>query len=138
MLECIDHFHTELQTRLKTIKEVAAMYESVQTKSILCATLEELNISVPKLTNFYDEISKDELLLEIPRLRRHLVAAGIDLEKIIDWSMIRMLEFIAEWYFIESLPTVSLSLRRFLSICMSEASCERCFSKLILTKNYLR
>ena len=81
MLECIDHFHTELQTRLKTIKEVAAMYESVQTKSILCATLEELNISVPKLTNFYDEISKDELLLEIPRLRRHLVAAGIDLEK---------------------------------------------------------
>ena len=55
MLECIDHTHTELQTRLKAIKEVAAMFESV----ILCATLEELNISVPKLTNFYDEISKD-------------------------------------------------------------------------------
>ena len=46
MLECIDHFHTEFQTRLKAIKEVAAMFESVQTKSILCATIEELNISV--------------------------------------------------------------------------------------------
>ena len=91
------------------------MFESVQTKSILCATLEELNISVPKLTNFYDEISKDELLLEIPRLRRHLVAAGIDLEKNKDWSMFRMLEFIAEWYF------------KFLSICVSEASCEIVF-----------
>ena len=39
-------------------------------------------ISVPKLTNFYYEISKDELILEIPRLKRHLVAAEIDLEKI--------------------------------------------------------
>ena len=90
------------------------------------------------MTNFYDEISKDELLLEIPRLRRHLVAAGIDLEKNKDWSMLRMLEFIAEWYFIEYLPTVSLILRIFLSICVFEASCEKSFSKLNLTKNYLR
>ena len=49
MLECIDHFHTEFQTRLKAIKEVAAMFESVQTKSLLCATIEELNISVRRL-----------------------------------------------------------------------------------------
>ena len=49
MLECIDHFHTEFQTRLKAIKGVAAMFESVQTKIILCATIEELNISVRRL-----------------------------------------------------------------------------------------
>ena len=52
--------------------------------------------------------------------------------------MLRMLEFIAEWYFIEYLPTVSLILRIFLSICVFEASCEKSFSKLNLTKNYLR
>ena len=74
------------------------------------------------MTSFYDEISKDELLLEIPRLRKHLVAAGIDLERVKDWSMLRMLEFIAEWDFIESLPTVSLSLRMFLTMCVSVAS----------------
>ena len=56
MLECIDHTHTELQTRLKAINEVAVMFESAQTKNILCATLEELNISIPRLTMFYDEI----------------------------------------------------------------------------------
>ena len=52
MLECIDHTHTELQTRLKAINEVAVMFESAQTKNILCATLEELNISIPRLTIF--------------------------------------------------------------------------------------
>ena len=38
MLECIDQFHTEFQTRLKAVTEVAASYESGQIKSILCAT----------------------------------------------------------------------------------------------------
>ena len=49
MLECIDCVHTEFQTRLKAIEEVAAMFESVQTNCILCATIEELNISVRML-----------------------------------------------------------------------------------------
>ena len=66
------------------------------------------------------------------------MAAGIDLEKVKDWSMLRMLEFIAEWDFIETLPTVSLSLRMFLTICVSVASYERSISKLNLIKNYLR
>ena len=56
------------------------MFESIQTKSILFATLEELHISVSKLIIFYDEISKDEPLLEIPRHRRQMMAAGIDLK----------------------------------------------------------
>ena len=41
MLECIDHFHTGFETRLKAIKEVAAMFVSVKTKSILCANIAE-------------------------------------------------------------------------------------------------
>ena len=52
--------------------------------------------------------------------------------------MLRMLEFIAEWDFVESLPTLSISLRMFLTICVSVASCERGFSKLNFIKNYLR
>ena len=64
------------------------------------------------------------------------MAAGIDLEKVKDWSMLRMLEFIAEWDIIESLPTLSLSLRMFLNICVSVDSCEITFSKLNLIKNY--
>ena len=49
-----------------------------------------------------------------------------------------VLTFIAEWDFIDSLPNLTLSLKLFLTICASVASCERRFSKLKLIKNYLR
>ncbi|XP_040197560.1 zinc finger MYM-type protein 1-like [Rana temporaria] len=138
MLECIDRFHSELQIRLRAIMEVAAMFEAVQAKSLILETEEKLKVSIPKLTTFYDEISESELLSEIPRLRRHLKAAKINLEEVKDWSALQVLTFIAEWDFTESLPTLSLCLKIFLTICVSVASCERSFSKLKLIKNYLR
>lgn len=138
MLECIDRFHSELHIRSKAIREVATMFEVVQAKSLLSATEEELLLSIPKLTDFYDELSEGELLMEIPRLRRHLKAADINLEEAKDWSVFDVLKFIAEWDFLESLPILSLSLQLFLTICVSVASCERSFSKLKLIKNYLR
>lgn len=79
MLEYIDCFHSELQIRLRTIKEVAAMFEAVQVKSLISATEEELKVSIPKLTTFYDEVSESKLLIEMPMWRRHLKAAEIDL-----------------------------------------------------------
>ena len=55
-----------------------------------------------------------------------------------DWSVLDILKFIAKWDFIESLPTLSLGLQLFLTVCVSVASCERSFSKLKLIKSYLR
>ena len=68
ILECIDRFHSELQIRLTAIKEVADMFEAVQPKNLLSASEEELLVPVLKLTSFYDELSKDDLLKEIPQL----------------------------------------------------------------------
>ncbi|ESN96598.1 hypothetical protein HELRODRAFT_163682 [Helobdella robusta] len=53
-------------------------------------------------------VCKIELLLEIPRLRRYLKAAEIDLEEAKDWSVLDILKFIVEWDFLESLsePTI--------------------------------
>ena len=138
MLECIDRFHSELQIRSRAVKEIAAMFEAVQTKSLVSATEEELQESIPKLTTFYDEVSENELLLEIPRLRRHLKAAEIDPKNVKDWSILDVLAFIVKWDFVESLPNLALSLKLFLTICVSVASCERSFSKLKLIKTYLR
>ena len=138
MLECIDRFHSELEIRSRAIKEVAYMFEVVQVKSLLSATEEELLVSIPKLTIFYDELSEAELLTEIPRLRRHTKAANIEINKAKDSSVFDVLKFIVEWDFLESLAILSLSLQLFLTICVSVASCERSLSKLKLIKNYLR
>ncbi|XP_065664641.1 uncharacterized protein LOC136086277 [Hydra vulgaris] len=138
VLECVNCFISELQTRLTAIKEVANMFETVQAKSLLSAAEEELRVSVPKMTTFYDELSKVELLKEIPRLRRHMTAADVDIHKAKDWSIFDILKFILDWDFLKFLPILTLSLQLFLTICVSVASCERSFSKLKLIKNYLR
>ena len=58
-------------------------------------------MSVPKWNTFYDELSEVKLLKEIPRLRRHMKAADIDLQKANDWSIFDVLKFIVEWDFLE-------------------------------------
>ena len=98
------------------------------------------------LCSFYGEVSETDLLLEIPRLRRHLRAAKYNLENIKippvgsdqkKWTALDFLTFIVEWDFVESLPNLTLSLKLFLTVCVSVASCERSFSKLKLIKTYL-
>ena len=90
--------------------------------------------SVAKLTAVYDELSAEE----IPLLRRHLQAAEINVEEAKHWTVLQFLQFIIKCDFVESLPYLTLTLRFFLTICVSVASCERSFSKMKLIKNYLR
>ena len=138
MAECIDRFQSELKARSEAMNEINDMFEAIHAKSLICGTEEELRESIPKLTNFYDELSEPDLLMEIPRLRRHLKAADVNEENAKEWSAWKFLTFIAEWDFIQSLPTLSLSLKLFLTICVSVASCERSFSTLKLIKTYKR
>lgn len=135
MLECLDRFHTELETRSKSIKDVAALFEVVQPKTLLLANNEELKLAVAKFSDFYEEVSEAELILEIPRLRRHLKASNLDVS---NWVALDFLKFIVEWDFTESLPHLMVTLKLFATICVSVASCERSFSKLKLIKNFLR
>ncbi|CAL1540501.1 unnamed protein product [Lymnaea stagnalis] len=92
------------------IKGVADMLGGVQPKGLLSASEEEFLVSVPKLTPFYDELSEDELLKEIPRPRRRPKAADVEFHKVMDWSVFDVLKFVAEWDFLESLPIHSLTL----------------------------
>ena len=69
MYQCIDRFYTEIDTRSKSMKVIAEMFVCVTPKSIIEFTADELKETVPKFMNFYDELSRTELLLEIPRLK---------------------------------------------------------------------
>lgn len=61
---------------------------AVQSDHIICAKDEEIQLSVAKLTAVYDELSEEELCLEIPRLRQHLQAAEINLEEAKHWTAV--------------------------------------------------
>ncbi len=137
MLECLDRFHIELDTRGKAVNDILLTFCAVQPDHIICASDEEIQLYVAKVTAVYDELSEEDLCLEIPRLRRHLQAAEINLEEAKHWTVLQFLQFI-KWDFVESLPYLTLALRFFLTICVSVASCERSFSKMKLIKNYLQ
>ena len=66
-----DQYGISVEKRFRFKKKRMAG-EAVQSQSLLSASEGELLVSVPKLTSLYDELSEDELLKEIPRLRSHL------------------------------------------------------------------
>ncbi|XP_047140917.1 uncharacterized protein LOC101239212 [Hydra vulgaris] len=138
MYEYIDRLNVELQIRSKPLKNILDMFECVQAEFLVSEhnNEEDLTLSIKKLTSLYNEIFHDELILEIPRLKRHLKAAGINLEVVKNWTALDNLTFITEW---DRNASNALSHPKIiLSICVSVASWERSFSKLKLIKNYLR
>jgi len=91
MLECLDRFHIELDTRAKAVNDILLTLCAIQPDNIICANDEEIQLSVAKLTAVYDEPSAEDLCLEIPRLRRHLQAAKINVEEAKHWTVLQFL-----------------------------------------------
>lgn len=56
----------------------------------------------------------------------------------LSWTCLDVLKFIVKYEFCDTIPILFLSLRLFLTLCVSNATSERSFSKLKLIKNYLR
>ena len=71
--------------------------------------------SVTRLISFYNEISADELKMEISILKRHSKLAKLDLIMALinvkDWVSLYFLSFFVEWDFVKSLPNITLSLK---------------------------
>ena len=59
------------------------------------------------------------------------------MEAVENQTALDSLTFITEWDLTETLRMLSLTIRLFLTVCVSVASCERSFSKLKLIKIYL-
>lgn len=138
MFECIDRFIQELSQRYTAMKEINKIFQIVETKFMLEASNDALAIAAHNLMDVYDEFDEEQVLLEIKRYRRHLCATETSVDIASRWTAQEVLQFIIKWDFSESLPSISLILQYFLTICVSVASCERSFSKLKLIKNYLR
>lgn len=138
MFECVDRFQEEIRTRFESMESILSTFAVVQASNLVSASDAELEAFVTNLTQTFDEISKDDIISEIARLRRLLKAADIDKEVCQEWSALNFLQFVTDFDFSDSVPNLSLALRFFLTVCVSVSSCERSFSKLRLIKNYLR
>lgn len=125
----------DFQTRSKSRQVVVSLFEIVWTNTLFLAKSEGLKSISIKYTDFYDEISKTVLLLKITESRRHLTAVHVTVS---NWVSLDFLKIIVECNFTEFLSNLMVALKLFMTVCVSVASCESSFSKLQLTKNYLR
>ncbi|GBM76904.1 hypothetical protein AVEN_153132-1 [Araneus ventricosus] len=138
MLECIDRFQQEVDTRCKGMDCISDRFAVLESSNLIETSKTELPKFVQSLVENYNELSADGILTEITRLRRFLKAAKLPKEESLGWTSLRFLEFVVGYVFFDSVPNLTLALRFFLALCVSVASCERSFSKLQLIKNCLR
>lgn len=140
-LQIIDQLHKEMNERTGSIVEVNRMFGFLTNMEILMDATKDgiISTAVDLLTGTYNDISAGELRNEIQRLRRHINAYVLRTEEAVaSWSALDLLRWVVRWGHETSFPNVFISLRTFLTMCVSVASCERSFSKLKLIKTYLR
>ena len=88
----------------------------------------------------YTELNAGAMVTEINCLQCHIVLykeVNPD-EQIANWTALDLLQWVYKWKLQESLTNFVVTLRIFLTITVSTASCERSFSKLKLIKTYQR
>lgn len=83
------------------------------------------------------EIDEQDFKLEQLRLRTFVAATGNE-NKLINADSLELFKFIVKSKLEDTLPNILIMLRIFFTVAISNASCERSFSKLKLIKNYLR
>uniref|UniRef100_A0A1B6DAI5 TTF-type domain-containing protein n=1 Tax=Clastoptera arizonana TaxID=38151 RepID=A0A1B6DAI5_9HEMI len=138
MLMCIDRLFAEMTSRTASLEEMCEKFGLLHPMALVSADEDTLEKLVSNLSENYSEFPKTEILKEVHRIRRYLEAADISSKSTASWSTLRLLQFIVEMDFEESIPHLCLALKLFLTICVSVSTCERSFSKLKLIKNYLR
>lgn len=138
MLECIDRSRTEPNICSIRAPEIVSSLKTTRSEMPgFCDPGEAQRFRTATLI-FYDKLSDGMLLIEVPRLRRHLKTSNTDFDEARRWATLDFLTFIANWGFVRPLVMLTLALQVFLTLYVSVASCERSFSKLKLIKSHLR
>ncbi|GBN01730.1 hypothetical protein AVEN_30989-1 [Araneus ventricosus] len=138
MLEGIDRFQQEIDTRCEGMECIQDRFEVLELSNLIETSENELPKFVQSLLENYNEYSADGILTEIPSLRRFLKAAKVPTEESLSWTSLRFLKYAVEYELFDSVSNLTLELRFFFTLCISVASCEKSFSKLKLIKNHLR
>ncbi|GFT36538.1 hypothetical protein TNCV_1344901 [Trichonephila clavipes] len=114
-------------------KDAPLLYED-DLRSEVIVSMDELNLDQAP-----QDINKEEFQLERVRLQAFVAATDPGCKKRTHKSVsLGLLKYIIESKLEDGFPNIVIMLRIFLTFAISNASCERSFSKLKLIKNYLR
>ena len=98
---------------------------------------DSIEIDMGKFEKTYtDDVNFTELKLEITRFNRLVQSSGFTFKN--DATALDVLQWLSKHRLCESTPYLFMSLKLYLTVTVSIASCERSFPKVRLIKSYLR
>ncbi|KAJ1198369.1 hypothetical protein NDU88_002210 [Pleurodeles waltl] len=140
-LEAIDQLQAEIKKRTTQMNTLHQRFAFLQIQTLLDTGKDDfIKKQIQHTCAQYTELNAPSMLTEITRLRHHIILykeVNPD-EQVANWSALDLLRWVYKWKLQESLTNFVVTLRIFLTITVSTASCERSFSKLKLIKTYQR
>lgn len=140
-LEAVDKLTAEITKRTVQMNTLHELFAFLQIQTLLDAEKDDLIVRhIQHLCVKYSDLNATAMTAEVHRIRRHiaLFKEVHPEESISTWTALDLLCWIIKWKLQESLTNIVVALRIFLTITVSNASCERGFSKLKLLKTYQR
>lgn len=132
MLASVDRVTAEIRDRFQQLQNLAQKYSFLMPAVML--GLEKLNLDQASR-----DINIDEFQHERARLRAFVAGTNLDCKKeLMKSGSLGLLKYIIDSKLEDGLRNIVIMLRIFFTSAVSNASCERSFSKLKLIKNYLR
>ncbi|CAH2252162.1 zinc finger MYM-type 1-like [Pelobates cultripes] len=140
-LEAIDQLQAEIKKRTTQMNTLHQRFAFLQIQTLLDTKKDDfIKKQIQHTCAQYPELNAASMLTEITRLRDHIILykeVNPD-EQVANWSALDLLRWVYKWKLQESLTNFVVTLRIFLTITVSTASCERSFSKLKRIKTYQR
>ncbi|KAJ1090224.1 hypothetical protein NDU88_003359 [Pleurodeles waltl] len=140
-LEAIDQLQAEIKKRTTQMNTLHQRFAFLQIQTLLDTGKDDfIKKQIQHTCAQYTELNAASMLTEITRLRHHIILykeVNPD-EQVANWSALDLLRWVYKWKLQESLTNFVVTLRIFLTITVSTASCERSFSKLKLIKTCQR
>ena len=135
MLEAMDRFRSEAKKRFSEMCLLNEVFDFLNPHTLLRS--DSVEIDMGKFEKIYaDDVNFTESKLEIARFNRLVQSSGFTFKN--DATALDVLQWLSKHRLCESTPYLFISLKLYLTVAVSIASCERSFSKLKLIKSYLR
>ncbi|GBP40145.1 hypothetical protein EVAR_20287_1 [Eumeta japonica] len=132
LFSSLDRITVELRERFQQLQNLADKFAYLTPVILLDPDDTKCNLDYASV-----EIDEQDFELEQHQLRTFVAATGNE-NKLINADSLELFKFIVKSKLEDALPNISIMLRIFFTVAISNASSERTFSKLKLIKNNLK